>query len=248
VLKGCGFEQARPESRALGWAGSERGCREFGGHTGRATLARLCHRVVERAGDTFVRTRGRGRKVSGPVLDLARVFCQFGVNRTTLARCRRGVYRGREHRVRVAHSIAGSLDEAAFDREGERLLGKVGSVASRRQPQKLSLRRRGQAADACEDRVRKGRRYAHGAADVAVIARSCEALAHDFERIERMTCGEVHDSLDLVTAEDPVRGLDDEFPNRLVGKRSYRELCELRTESEARAAGHESRHLDIEPS
>jgi hypothetical protein len=169
----------------------------------RATLARPRHRVIERTRDTFVRASRRSGKVSGLVLDTVRGFCHFGTNRTTLAQRRCGVYRGREHWMRVTHGIAGSLDEAAFDREGERLVGKVGSVASGRQAQKLSPRPRRQAADAHEDGVGKSRRNVHGVGDFAVLAPTRNALAHDLERIERMTGGELRDSLDVVTARIP---------------------------------------------
>jgi hypothetical protein len=221
LLKGCSFEQARPVLRAFRWAGPKGGRRELGGHTGPATLARPDHRIVERTRHNFVRAGCRSSKVSGPVLDVARVSCQFGMNRTTLARPRRCVYGRREHRVGVAHSIAGSLDEAVFDREGEGLVGKVGTVASGRQVQKLSLRPCRQALDARENGVGKSRRNAHRVGDLAVLAPTCDAFARNLERIERMAGGEVCDSLDVVTAKAPVRRLDDEFPNRLVRQRSH---------------------------
>jgi hypothetical protein len=186
--------------------------------------------------------------VAGAILDAVRALCELGVNSTALARRRRGVDRGREDRMRITHGVAGSLDETAFDAEGESLVGKVGSVASGRQAQKLSLRGRGQAADAREDGVGKSLRNAHGVVGCDIVARTGDALAHDLECIERMPGCEIRDSLDVVTAEDPLPGPDREFSNRLVGERSHRELREPRIEIEAEAAGQESRDADIEPS
>ena len=247
LLKRCNFEKTVPVFRTIGWAGPEGGGGKLGSNTGCATLARPHHGVVERQRDTLVGACRRSSKVSSPVFDVARALCEFGMNGTALERRRRGVYRGREQRMRETHGIAGALHELAFDGKGEGLVGQVGSVTPGRQAQELAPRLCRQAADAGEDGVDESRRNAHGVGDVAVLAPTCNALAHNLERVKRMAAGKVRDSLDVVAAEDFGRGLYHDFPNRLVGERSHRELRELGIEIETRAAGQESRDTDIEP-
>ena len=66
--------------------------------------------------------------------------------------------------------------------------------------------------DAREDGLGQSRRDAHRVRDRSILAPACRGLTHDLERIERMPGGEVGDSTDLVTAEDPVCRLRHELP------------------------------------